>query len=111
MTVVVGEDLLGAANCLLEIGERQEPLANRTVPGEAGVLDESGTPRREIAHGAVAEPARVRTDIDALRGRELGARLLYPGTEREGITRDFPRIGEVPSPSVESVEVGLLGRV
>ena len=57
---VVGEDPLRSGHRLVQRREREQPLAERIVSGQAGVLDERRLAAREVAGCSVAEPARMR---------------------------------------------------
>ena len=111
MPLVVGRDRLGTGDGLVERPEGQEPLAGGDRAAEAGVLDERGLSRGEVAGGAVAEPAAARLDVDALRDRELRARALDVARNASasaatalGSTRRQPL-------SAGALEVGPLGGV
>ena len=61
------------------------PSPAGSVAAEPGVLHEHGLARREIAHGAIAEPAAAGVDVDALRHGELGTGALDVAAEPLGI--------------------------
>src|SRR5688500_11179223 len=111
VSVVIGCNALRARNGTLQVRKPEQPLADGKVRAETGVLHERRAPRREVAHGAVAEPAAVRLDIDALRDGELrpGALDVVAELDRAGDGR--ARINHLPAVGLERVAVALVARV
>ena len=75
----------------------EQPLPDGKVGAEAGVLHEHRAAGREVAHGAVAEPAAVRLDVDALRDRELRAGSLHVVAELERPGDGRARVDQAPA--------------
>ena len=82
------------------------------IRGEMGVgargLDDARSTAREVADGAVAEPARSRLRVGRLRAADLAARRLHVGPEARGSPRDAGGIDEPPSVPSEELAVGTL---
>src|SRR6266568_8331524 len=66
-----------ALDRVVERAEAHDPLAGRLAAAPAGVLDEHRLARRQVPDRPVAEPPARGVDVDALRHRELSARLLH----------------------------------
>src|SRR5439155_13513730 len=111
MPVVVGCDGLGTGDRLLERAESEEPLVGGNRLAESRVLDERRLAGGQIAGRPVAEPARVRLDVDALGNRELGRRTLNVAPKQVWIARDRARVDQAPAVCLERLQIALLRRM
>src|SRR5947209_15860928 len=66
VSLVIGQDPLGPGGGFVERAEGHEPLADRQMPAETGVLHQRRLARREIADRAFAAPTAVSLEVDAL---------------------------------------------
>src|SRR5262245_4377512 len=76
MALVIAGNAVGTLNRLVDGSEGDQSLTHRVVTAESRVLDESRFSRCQIAYGAVAKPAAIGLDVNALGSGKLRTRIL-----------------------------------
>src|SRR5262249_11765945 len=85
--------------------EGHQPFAYRQPAAEARVLRDHRTPRREITHASIAEPAALRFDVPALGDAKLASGLLNEPLILRRRPSDFSRIDQIPPGTRECLQV------
>src|SRR5215207_3061483 len=101
MVLVVPRNIRGAGFGLFQGAKRQQTFADWEVATETRVLDQYRLARGEVTHGAIAEPAAVRIDVNALGDGELGTRALDVLPKRVGTSCSLHWINELPAMTLE----------
>src|SRR5712691_4996796 len=75
------------------------------MAAQTGVLHKGWLSGSQIAGRAIAEPAAIGLDVDPLRDRKLGTRVLNVAAERVGSAGGFARIRDAPPMPAQSFPV------
>jgi len=110
MSRIVRQHICHALHGFVERTKSKQAFVGRIIIGIARVLNERRPTGREIASGAIAEPAAAGLDVETLSDGELGRGSL--DVVSVGIGRgELDRIGQLPAVLFELADVARFGGV
>jgi len=106
---IVTLDLFQRGDRIDRLRKDKHPLTYSEVRSQAGVLYDRRSAGREIAGGAIADPAGAADDVSVLGDAELAARATHVVAVGFAVRRVNGRIAQSPAMRLQARQVGLIG--